>query len=71
MLDRTRSLDLGEWSMNDDHLLAGDDAREQQCHCLAVLAARGVDRDKRAAANHLPALERDGDMGSGMVSIPV
>ena len=51
--------------MDDQKLLAGNDAREQNRYRLAVLAARGVDRDHGAASNQPSTLERDGDIGSG------
>ena len=40
-------------------------AREQSRHRLAVIAARMIDGDECASTNQLPALARDGDIGSG------
>ena len=51
--------------MNDDHLLAGDDARQQDGHALTVLAAAAIDSQESAAADHLPAIGRDGNVGMG------
>ena len=52
--------------MNDDHLLAGDDARQQDGHALTVLAAAAIDGQESAAADHLPAIGRDGNVGDGV-----
>ena len=52
--------------MNDDHLLAGDDARQQEGHALTVLAAAAIDGQESAAADHLPAIGRDGNVGDGV-----
>ena len=52
--------------MNDDHLLAGDDAQQQDGHALTVLAAAAIDGQESAAADHLPAIGRDGNVGDGV-----
>ena len=50
--------------MDDKELNAGNDCREQNRHCLAVLAARLIDGNKRAVADHPSALNRNGDGGT-------
>ena len=65
VLDRPRPLDFPERRVNYNKLIAANDAREQNRHRLAVLAARGVDRDQGAMSNQPPALARDGNIDSG------
>ena len=50
--------------MDDEELFEGDDAREQDCHALAVLAAGGIDGDERTAFDQVLALSGDGDGAS-------
>ena len=68
VLDCARPLDLGERGVNDDHLLTGDNPRQQDGHALAVLASAGIDGDESAAADHLAAIGRHGDAGAGPAS---
>ena len=71
MRDRPRPLDRAERGVKYNELVEGNDAREQNRHRLAVLAARGVDRDQGAATNQPPALAGDGDLGNGHDVYPV
>ena len=65
---RARPLDLGERGVNDDHLLTGDNPRQQDGHALAVLASAGIDGHESAAADHLAAIGRHGNGGAGPAS---
>ena len=62
MLDRTWPLDLAEWRMDDEELLARNDARQQDGHGLAVLATGRVDSDEGACADHFVAPWRHGNL---------
>ena len=53
--------------MDDKELLAGNDAREQDRHRLAVLAAGGIDGDQRAALDERAAFGRDRDVRTTVV----
>ena len=68
VLHRARPLDLGERGVNDDHLLTGDNPRQQDGHALAVLAAAGIDGHESAAADHLAAIGGHGNAGAGPAS---
>ena len=59
-----RPLDLAERCMNDEELLARNDAREQNRHALAVLAGRVIDSNERTALDQRAALGRDGEVGT-------
>ena len=50
--------------MNDEELLARNDAREQDRHALAVLAGGVIDGNERAALDQRAALGRDGEVGT-------
>ena len=62
MLDRAGPLDLSERRMDDEKLLAGNDARELDRHALAVLAAAARYGDQRAELDQFAALARDDDV---------
>ena len=47
--------------MDDEELLAGNDAREQDRHALAVFAAAVIERQEGAPLDELPALGRNVD----------
>ena len=64
MLDGARPFDFAEGRVDDEKLLAGNDSGEQDCHALAVLAARVIEGNQRTAADRLPALGRNGDVGT-------
>ena len=53
--------------MDDEELLAGNDAGEQDRHRLTVLAAGGIDGDQRAALDERAAFGRDRDVGTAGV----
>ena len=61
--DSAGPLDLAERRMDDEKLFAGDDAREQDRHRLAVLASAAGNHHERPAPDKLLAFGRDGDVG--------
>ena len=63
VLDGAGPLHLAERRVNRDKLLARNDAREQDRHRLAVLAAAVIDGDESSHANHLPAPWGHGSIG--------
>ena len=63
MLDRARPLDLAERGVNRHDLVAGNDPGQQDGHGLRVLAARAVDGDEGAGADHFLASRRHGNFG--------
>ena len=62
VLDRAGPLDFAERRVNHEKLFARDNAREQDRHGLAVLAAGMAHRHQGAAPDHLPALRRHEDV---------
>ena len=68
MLDRPGPLDLSERRVDEDHLVEGDDPRQQDGHALAVLAAAGIDGHESAATDHLPVIGRHGNVGDGVAA---
>ena len=65
MFDRAGPLDRAERCVDDEKLFAGNDARQQDGHALAVLASAGVDGEEGAGADQIPALGRRGNFGGG------
>ena len=57
------SVQLTERRMDGDQAITGDDAGQQDGHCLAILATAGVDRDERSGPDHLPALRGNAYVG--------
>ena len=64
MLDSAEPFEFAEGRVDDEELLAGNDSGEQDRHALAVLAARVIESNQRAAADRVPALGRNGDVGT-------
>ena len=69
-LDRAGPSDLAERVVNRNNPVVRDDAREQDCHGVAVLAAAGVDGDERAGADHFPAFGRYHEIRETRIGIP-
>ena len=53
--------------MDDEKLVARNEAGEQNRHALTVLATAVIDRHQRAACEQLPAFGGDGDGGAAAV----
>ena len=54
MLDNAGPFDFAEGRVDDEELLAGNNSGEQDRHALAVLAARMIEGNQRAAADRQP-----------------
>ena len=63
VLDRALPFGFAERGVDRHELGGRDDARQQDGHCLAVLASARVHGDESACANHLPAPWRHGKIG--------